>query len=198
MILVLRVCKILLSRVVCMAATVSLIWPLPEPVPLEEEATEIYAKLAPLHEESSLWQWMDRCIGRKTELALRAGLKPFTVVHPYYEIDERGEYKDGPDDWFSPEELEAATKGFMSKMGLNDLDALFLCECWVREIRTRSGNHDGIEPMPEMLPGEDPFLVGLWRTEALGLLISNLESIVQAARNCKREGIERLAFGWFG
>jgi hypothetical protein len=94
--------------------------------------------------------------------------------------------------------LEAATEGFMSKLGLNDLDAMFLCECWVREVRTRAGVHHGPDPAPKILHGEDPVLVGVWRTEALGLLICNLESILQAARNCRREGIERLAFGWFG
>jgi hypothetical protein len=41
---------------------------------------------------------------------------------------------------------------------------------------------------PKSSPGEDPYLVGLWRTGALGLLISNMEGMVQAARACREKG----------
>lgn len=81
---------------------------------------------------------------------------------------------------------------------MNDPDAMVMCEYRVREIRTKSGITGDLGPTPKILPGENPYLVGLWRTQVLALLISNMEGMAQAARACREKGRERLAFGSFG
>lgn len=181
-----------------MSLSICLIWPLEEPVPTEEEAWDIYTEFDPFYEPSSIAKWVDLCVYSYDKLALRVGLKPFTIVQDYSSIDDTGEFPDEPDDWFSPEELEQSVEGFMSKMGMNDPDAMVMCEYWIREIRTKGFIPDDLGRTPKILPGEDPYLVGLWRTGALGLLISNMEGMAQAARACRKNGIERLAFGLFG
>ena len=178
--------------------SITLIWPLEEPVPDLEQAWEIYGALNPFFEPSSVADWIDRCVDPHFKLAERIGLKPFTIVHDYSYIDETGEFPDEPHEWFSPEELEQSVLDFMSKMGMNDEDAMVMCEYWIREIREKGDIYRGDGPMPKILPGEDPYLVGIWRTKALGLLIANMESIVIAARTCRNKGVKRLAFGLFG
>ena len=180
-----------------MSLSITLIWPLEEPVPTEAEAWDIYTEHELFHELSSIADWIDRCVDPHYKLALRVGLKPFTIMHAYSCIDDTGEFPDGPDDWFSPEELEQSVEGFMSKMGMDDPDAMVMCEYWVREVREKGDIHRGPGPTPKIMPGEEPYLVGLWRTRALGLLIYNMISIAHAARTCRRNGIDRLAFGSF-
>ena len=175
-----------------------LIWPLEEPVPTEAEAWDIYDKFGSFFKPGSIAKWVDLCVYSYDELPLRAGLRPFTILQAYSSIDDTGEFTDDPDDWFSPDELERSVEGFMSKMGMNDPDAMVMCEYWIREIREKADIHRGSGPIPKILPGEDPYLVGLWRTGALGLLIANLKGMAQAARACREKGIERLAFGSFG
>lgn len=180
-----------------MSLSIALIWPLKELAPTPAEAWEIYNEIYTFFEPSSVADWLDRCVEPHFELALRIGLKPFTIVQDYSMIDETGEFPDDPDCWFSPEELEASVRGFMSKMGMNDADAMVMCEYWIREIRQKAASPSYTEPTPKILPGEDPYLVGIWRTEALGLLISNLEAMALAAHTFRNKGIERLAFCQF-
>lgn len=181
-----------------MSLSICLIWPLEEPVPTGAEAWDIYDEFGSFYEPTSIAQWVDLCVYSYDKLALRVGLRPFTILQAYSSIDETGEFPDDPDFWFSPDELEQSVKGFMSKMGMNDPDAMVMCEYWVREIRTKGYITDDLGPTPKILPGEDPYLAGLWRTQALGLLISNMEGMARAAQTCRKNGIERLAFGSFG
>ncbi|MDH5411107.1 MAG: hypothetical protein OEY16_06935 [Alphaproteobacteria bacterium] len=162
------------------------------------EAWDVYDEFGSFYEPTSIAKWVDLCVYSYETLALRVGLKPFTILQAYSSIDDTGEFTDDPDFWFSPDELEQSVEGFVSKMGMNDPDAMVMCEYWVREIRTKGVIPGGTGPMPKILPGEDPYRVGLWRTQALGLLISNMEGMVRAARACREKGIERLAFGTFG
>lgn len=180
-----------------MSLSITLIWPLEEPVPNIEEAWEIYNEHNHFFEPSSIADWIDRCVDPHFQLAERIGLKPFSILHDYSYIDETGEFPDGPDDWFSPDELEQSAFDFLAKMGMNDPDAMVMCEYWIREIRQKGGVHDGDGPMPKILPGEDPYLVGIWRSAALGLLITNMSSVAATADVCRENGIERLAFGLF-
>lgn len=181
-----------------MSLSICLVWPLKDMIPTDEEAWDIYNESGAFYEPSSIAKWVDLCAYSYDQLALRVGLRPFTIMQAYPKLDDKGEFSDDPDDWFSPDELEQSVMDFMSKMGMNDPDAMVMCEYWVREIRTKGTISDDLGPTPKILSGEDPYLVGLWRTEALGLLISNMTGLVHTARACREKGIERLAFGSFG
>lgn len=181
-----------------MSLSICLVWPLKDIIPTDEEAWDIYNESGSFYEPSSIAKWVDCCAYAYDQLALRVGLRPFTILQDYPKLDDNGEFSDDPDDWFSPDELEQSVMGFMSKMGMNDPDAMVMCEYWVREIRTKGVISDDLGPPSKILPGEDPYFVGLWRTGALGLLIYNMEGMAQAARACREKGIDRLAFGSFG
>ena len=133
-------------------------------------------------------------MGAHWNLVAKLELGPYGFAH-WYELIEEDGFPDGPDDWVSPDEMIAATNRFRSLIGTEDPDALALVECFIQHNRTSQAPMPPPgEPIPRVLEGEDPFDVGCWRVGALSMLLQNFEGVIVAAHNCRREGIERIAF----
>lgn len=172
-----------------------IIWPLDEPPPAWEDAEPIYDRLASGIEPKGMGRWFTDCLmGTHHNVVARMELGPYGFAH-WYELIEEDGFPDDMGAWVSPDEMIAATEKLQSLIGNDDPDALTLVECFVRHNRSMDGPLPRpSEPMPRVLESEDPTAVGLYRAVALGDLLSNLEDVKQTAYNCKREGIERIAF----
>lgn len=178
-----------------MSGNLHIIWPLDDPPPPWEEAEQIYSRLDLDIETESMARWFERCqMGAHMDLSAKLELGPYGFAH-WYELIEEDGFPNGPEDWVSPDEMIAATNRFMSLIGLENADALILVECFIQRNRTRQAPMPPPgEPMPRVLEGEDPSDVAIWRVSALSLLLRNLEGVILTAHNCRREGIERIAF----
>ncbi len=181
-----------------MTSNLEIIWPLEGKPPPYEAGWEIFDALDSGFESKSMARWFTQCLmGEHMDVVDRMGLRPYSFAHMYVLIEEDEKFPDGPDDWFSPDEMIDATRKLLSLIGNDDPDALVLMECFVSENRTRRAGFEGAGPRPRFAEGEDPFEVGLWRADTLWLLLGNLQGVVEASRACKRKGIQRIAFCYF-
>lgn len=181
-----------------MSFNLDIIWPLDGPPPSYEEGVEFYEKLSVGAETKSMATWFANCLtGSRRDVLARLELKPYSFAHMYEMIADDGEFPNGPDDWVSPDEMIEATQKFLSLIGNEDPDALALVECFINENRTRRAEFAVSYPRPRIVEGEDPFAVGLWRAQALSVLLDNLQGVIEAADACNKEGIDQVAFGYF-
>ncbi|MDH5557319.1 MAG: hypothetical protein OEZ03_08210 [Alphaproteobacteria bacterium] len=180
-----------------MGTNLYIIWPLGDPAPPEREAGTIYSRVQNF-ETKTMARWFIECLmGAHMDLVIKLELGPYGFAHWYELIEEEG-FPDEPDDWISPDEMIAATNKFLSLIGVEDTDALALVECFIQYNRMTDAPLPprGV-PIPRVLEGEDPLDVGRYRVIALSDLLRNLEGVILTAHNCRRAGIERIAFCYF-
>jgi len=179
-----------------MSVFLHIIWPLDGPVPAWYEAEQIYNHLDGGIDQKGLGRWYSECLmGAHEGLVSGMELGPYGFAHWYENIEEDG-FPEEQDEWVSPDEMIAATWKLQSRIGSDDPEAMTLVECFIRHNRTMEvlPRLSAGQPMPRVLEGEDPANVARYRLVALGDLLNTLEAVIQTAHNCKREGIERVAF----
>lgn len=179
-----------------MSAFLNIIWPLEEPAPAWNDAELIFNRLDAGIDQKGMGRWFADCLtGEHEGLVAGMELGPYGFAHWYEDVVEGG-YSADEGEWASPDDMIAATWKLQSLIGNDDPDAMTLVECFIRNNRTMliAGLPPPGQPMPRVLEGEDPAEVGRFRLVALGDLLNSLQAVIQTAHNCKREGIERVAF----
>ncbi|MDH3231832.1 MAG: hypothetical protein OEN55_18730 [Alphaproteobacteria bacterium] len=178
-----------------MSAFLHIIWPLDGPPQTWDEMEINFDRHYAGMESKGMGRWFaDGLTGAHAALVAGMDLGPYGFAHWYECIEEEG-FPEEDDAWVSPDEMIAATWKLLSLIGNDDPDALTLVECYIQNNRTMEGLPPPFgQPVPRVLEGEDPANVARYRVEALGDLLNNLQAVVQTAHNCKREGIERVAF----
>ncbi len=172
-----------------------IIWPLEGPAPAWDEAERIYSRLDDIRDEKSMGPWFVDCLmGDHANLVAKMGIRPYEFANSYDSFEENG-FPEDEDEWFSPDEIIAATWKLQSLIGNEDPDALALVEWFMRHNRAMRGPRPPVgQPIPRVLEGEDPAEVARFRLDALAILLDGLQGVIHTANNCKREGIERIAF----
>lgn len=147
-----------------------------------DNLSELYGDAAPTLVGDSLARWLS-AIYYRTALSSdevgELGMEPLMTVAVWDNIEDDGEFPEGPDWWAPPGEVERACEGLIKLVEADNETALKALEIYVRGS----------------LPVDDPRLGDeIWRKERKVDFLTELRRITENAANCREQGITKVGF----